>query len=238
MRGPRRELRPPRGEPPRAGPRKPQGRQEARSSFSGHGISVRAPASSAMSTPAARSRSPCRAGNSRRRARMRPSTTRARWIRSSAGRARGRGAGGRPRPERRAAPRDTRNPSSRAPPKRRAGGNRDRPALAPGSAAAPGREELVAQDVDHRTGHDLAVDCGRDTHREERNAVNEVDRPVERIDHPLRRRQAPSYRPLLRGSRPPASLEQDPLMRSSARRSVCVTTSVGDDLRPTGRGRP
>jgi hypothetical protein len=47
------------------------------------------------------------------------------------------------------------------------------------------REQLAAQNVDHGAGPDLPVDRRCDAHGEERNAVEEVDRPVERIDHPL-----------------------------------------------------
>jgi len=101
------------------------------------------------------------------------------------------------------------------------------------------REQLVAQDVDHRTRHDLAIERRRDAHREERHSVEEVDGPVERVDDPLQTRAG------LRGL---ALLAEDPGLRSRrsqmapdellARRSVCVTTSVGEDLCPTGSGRP
>jgi hypothetical protein len=71
---------------------------------------------------------------------------------------------------------------------RRAGRDGDRHAVTARPAAAVGREELAAQHVHHGARHDVAVDGGRDAHREQRDAVDEVDRSVERIDDPLEAR--------------------------------------------------
>jgi hypothetical protein len=67
-------------------------------------------------------------------------------------------------------------------------GHLDRLAVAPRAATEMRGEHLAAQHVDHGAGHDLAVEGGRDAHREERDAVEEVHGPVERVDDPLQAR--------------------------------------------------
>ena len=57
--------------------------------------------------------------------------------------------------------------------------------VAPTAAAARRREHLAAHDVDHRAGHDDAVDGRGDADRHDGEAVPEVHRAVERVDHPL-----------------------------------------------------
>ena len=64
-------------------------------------------------------------------------------------------------------------------------------------ATAGGREQLVADDVEHDAGHGRAVDLGGDRHAEAGQAVEVVGRAVERVDDPADPAGAGTIRALL-----------------------------------------
>src|SRR5262249_19097219 len=80
-------------------------------------------------------------------------------------------------------------------------------------ASAPLRRERLAEErrVDD-ADVDLPLALERDRHREERELVDEVDRPVERVDDPpLRRARGPRRAALLRQDCVPGVRVPDPL---------------------------
>jgi hypothetical protein len=80
--------------------------------------------------------------------------------------------------------------------KGRAVGDGDRAAVAVCASAGVRREQLVAEHVYDHARHDLPIHSGGHADREQRYAVEEVDRSIERVDHPLETRAGGS-RPLL-----------------------------------------